>query len=421
MIISSIHNYLPILVLIVVFLLISFRRFGNFKFEIWQVMTGGAIIVLLFANITPINAFHAINFEVILFLFSMFVIGHSLEKSGYLSHISYKILKKTKTANQLLFSLIFLFGFGSAILMNDTLAIIGVPVILLLSKKHDISIKPFILALCFSVTIGSVFSPIGNPQNLLIAINSGIKNPFLIFFEYLLIPSIINLVLLYFLIKLFYKDSFKKNDLTHSQEPIHNKNLAKLSKLSLIILIILIITKILFVLLNIDFELKLDYIAFASALPILLLSNKRIEIIKEIDWHTIIFFISMFILMQAVWDTGFFQNIFNSIPYNLNSIISITIISLVLSQFISNVPLVALYLPLMITAGAGNIEFMALAFASTIAGNIFILGAASNVIVIQNVEKRKSESISFYEFTRIGIPLTIINIAIYLFYFKIFF
>jgi len=87
-------------------------------------------------------------------------------------------------------------------------------------------------------------------------------------------------------------------------------------------------------------------------------------------------------------------------------------ISVCLSQLISNVPLVALYLPLLIHAGASTRELVALAAGSTIAGNMLILGAASNVIIIQNAEK-KGETLTFLDFAKIGIPLTIINILVY--------
>ncbi len=64
-------------------------------------------------------------------------------------------------------------------------------------------------------------------------------------------------------------------------------------------------------------------------------------------------------------------------------------VSTLLSQLISNVPLVALYLPILIQKGVSIREIMALAAGSTIAGNFSILGAASNVIIIQNAEKRR--------------------------------
>ncbi len=78
-----------------------------------------------------------------------------------------------------------------------------------------------------------------------------------------------------------------------------------------------------------------------------------------------------------------------------------------------NVPLGVLFQPLMLQSGAGVPELMALAAGSTIAGNLFILGAASNVIIIQNAEKRTGATLTFMEFARAGIPLTLVQILIY--------
>lgn len=410
---------IPIIVLAIVFLLIALRRIGNIKLQIWQVMLGGALVVLLTSQISSPNALKSINIDVMLFLFSMFVIGVAMEESGYLSHLSYKIFKKAKTSDQLILFILFVIGIASALLMNDTLAIIGTPVVLLLAKNHKINPKVLLITLAFAVTIGSVMSPIGNPQNLLIATEGNIKNPFVTFLKYLLIPSIINLFIAFILIKFFYKDQFRNNSLNHSQEPIKDHNLSILSKISLIILLALILLKIIITFFDMQIDIRLVYITIISALPILIFSRKRIHIVRKVDWHTLIFFASMFILMKSVWDGGFFQSVINNLNIDILSIPMILAVSVFLSQLISNVPLVALYLPMLSNAGASTDEMMALAAGSTIAGNLLILGAASTVIIIQNAEKKSGETITFIEFARIGIPLTILNIFVYWLYFII--
>lgn len=404
---------IPIIVLALVFILIAIRQIGNVRLQIWQIMLFGGIAVLITGQITPINALKSINLDVILFLFGMFVVGQALEESGYLSHLSYKFFNRAKSVDHLILFILFGLGAASAFLMNDTLAIIGTPVVLLLAKKHNISAKLSLLALAFAVTVGSVMSPIGNPQNLLIAINGNITNPFIIFFKFLLIPTLINLFLAYLLLKLFYKEQFHNNALTHSLEPIKDRKLATISKISLILIIILIMAKIVTVFVGMQIDFRLTYIALISALPILLLSPKRFDIIRKIDWHTLIFFAAMFILMESVWESGFFQSIINALNLDITSVIMILVISVILSQLISNVPLVALYLPMLTHTGASTKGMMALAAGSTIAGNLFILGAASNVIIIQNAEKKWGETLTFLDFAKIGIPMTVVNVFVY--------
>jgi Na+/H+ antiporter NhaD/arsenite permease-like protein len=87
--------------------------------------------------------------------------------------------------------------------------------------------------------------------------------------------------------------------------------------------------------------------------------------------------------------------------------------SVILSQFISNVPMVALYLPVLNQLEATTNLYMALAAGSTIAGNLTILGAASNVIIVQSYESRVRETVTFREFIRIGLPLTVVQVAVY--------
>ena len=382
-------------------------------------MALGAIAVLATLQISPLNALKSINLDVMLFLFGMFIVGEALENSGYLSYLSYRLFRRAKSLDSLVRFILFGMGMMSAFLMNDTLAIIGTPVVLLLARKAETSPKILLLALAFAVTIGSVTSPIGNPQNLLIAINGNVTNPFITFFRYLLLPTLINLLLAYLLLRLFYWKEFAHRTIANHPELIKDPKLAYLSRVSLVLLVVLVLAKIITVFAGLKIDFRLTYIALAAALPIILLSPKRIAIIRKIDWSTLIFFAAMFVLMASVWDSGIFQEAINSTNLNLTSVPVIMGSSIVLSQFISNVPLVALYLPMLMQMGVSNSGLMALAAGSTIAGNLSILGAASNVIIIQNAEQKSGETLTFWEFIRIGVPLTAINTFVYWLFFTI--
>jgi Na+/H+ antiporter NhaD/arsenite permease-like protein len=409
-----------IIVLLVVFILIAIRQIGRFRLQIWQAMLLGALTVLLTGQISPAEALKAINLDVILFLFGMFVVGQALEESGYLSHLSSRLFGRAKTVDSLLLLILFGAGLLSAFLMNDTLAIIGTPVMLQIARKTGIRPKLLLLSLAFSVTIGSVMSPIGNPQNLLVAINGNIPNPFITFLRYLAVPTLINLFLTYLILKFFYRGHLKNEPLNYSADPITDPALARLSKVSLIIIVILVLAKITTSLLGLGIDFRLTYIALAAALPIILLSPRRLGVVRRIDWSTLIFFAAMFVLMESVWDSGYFQNVIADLNLNLQSVGIIMAVSIVLSQLISNVPLVALYLPVLSHLGAATKEMMALAAGSTIAGNFSILGAASNVIIIQNAEKKAGETLTFWEFVKIGIPLTAVNALVYWLFFLLF-
>jgi len=404
---------LPVITLAAVFALTSVRRVGRFHLQIWQIMLGGAAVVLATGCIGPSEALAAVNFDVLLFLFGMFVVGQAMEASGYLAHLTYGVFRRARSMDAVILTVLAGAGALSAVLMNDTLAVVGTPVMLLLARKHSISTTPLLLALAFGVTIGSTFSPIGNPQNLLIAVHGGMTNPFVDFAVALFLPSVLNAGVAFLLLKAFYRDHFHDEPLRHSQEPIRDHELASLARMSLRIILALIAVKIVTAWLGAEDFLRLTHIALAACLPVLAGSRKRWDIVRRIDWHTLVFFAAMFVLMASVWDTGFFQDLLRRWDFDIRSPGAIIGGSIVLSQFISNVPLVALLLPALLHAGGGKAALMALAAGSTIAGNLTILGAASNVIIIQGAERRGGGTITFLEFARVGIPLTVVNGALY--------
>lgn len=402
----------PVVVLFLVFGLIAVRQVGRFRLKIWQIMLGGALTVLLTMQISIPDAIGAIDIDVMLFLLGMFIVGEAMHRSGYLFYLGQRVFRHSGSVDSMVLLLLFSFGFLSAFLMNDTLAIIGTPLVLHYASRLRISPKLLLLALAFAVTTGSAMSPIGNPQNLLIALNGGIADPFVAFFSRLLVPTVINLLLAYGMLRLFYRNEFSSRTLEFDGEEIKDPKLAALCKASLVIIAVMVALKIVLVAVQPDIDFRLTYIALAAAAPIVLGSSRRTEIVRNIDWPTLVFFASMFVLMAAVWSTGFFQELLGGVE-GLTSLPMVLGVSVVLSQFISNVPFVALYMPLLAEAGGGPTEMIALAAGSTIAGNLLILGAASNVIIIQNAEK-ENETLTFWEFARVGVPLTVLNCLTYL-------
>ncbi|MDA8243013.1 MAG: SLC13 family permease [Elusimicrobia bacterium] len=403
----------PLFALSAVFLLIAVRQVGGFRLPMWQVMCGGAAAVLLSGDIGPSAALASIDPEVMLFLFGMFAAGQVMELSGWLAHAEYEVFKRARTEAGLLLTLVFFMGLASALLMNDTLAIAGTPVALLLARKHRIATKPLLLALAFSITIGSVMSPIGNPQNLLVAVKGGVQAPFLTFLRHLAVPTLLNLFAVFLVVRHFYRGEFGPEALSHSQEPVRDAALARLARITAWTLLTAIAAKVLLVTIDPRLDFRLTWIALAAAAPGLLFSPRRFEILRRLDWGTLAFFAGMFVLTRSAWDTGFFQGLLARAGAAAAGTGPVMIVSVLLSQLISNVPLVALYLPVLTRAGAGTPELMALAAASTFAGNLFVLGAASNVIIISAAERKSGETVTFLEFARVGVPLTVINAIIY--------
>lgn len=403
---------LSIVVLAAVFVLIAARGVGPLRLKMWQSMLAGALVVLVAGEITPRDALRAIDADVMLFLFGMFFIGRALVQSGLLHFLADRAFGRIRSSGGMLLAVIVVMGLASALLMNDTLAIAATPLMLRLAQEHRMDPKALLLALAFAVTVGSVMSPIGNPQNLLIAVRGGLDSPFATFLYALAVPTLINLFIVYLVLRVHFRSSFHGETLRHTPAQLDDPVLAALARLSLCILVGLIALKIVIMTAGIELEIRLSHIGIAAAFPLFLFSRRRLELLRGIDWGSLIFFAAMFVLMASVWNSGFFQRLMHDMQLELTAPPTVLGISLVLSQFISNVPLVALYLPLLEQGGAAEPALMALAAGSTVAGNVLLLGAASNIIIAQGAE-RGGVVIGFYEFARVGVPLALINAAVY--------
>ena len=408
---------LPLVILIGVLTLIAFRRVGRLRLGIWQIVLAGAVVVVLTAGIAPGAAWAAIDWAVIGFLFGVFVLGQALVDSGLLYRTSTRLLGRIARADTLLLAVLFGSGLASALLMNDTLAVIGTALVLQLARDHRIDARLLLLTLAFGVTLGSAASPIGNPQNLLIAIHGPVPAPFLSFARALAIPTLLNLLLSYGVLRWRYRHAFHRAPLVHPQITLRDPALARLAWAGVAAMVAAIVLRTAVISVRPDVHVPLSAVALAGALPVLLFSPRRVRLVRSIDWSTLVFFAAMFVLMASVWHTGILQQLSADRAPQLATPAGVLGVSVLLSQLISNVPLVALYLPYLQTLQADPTVLLALAAGSTIAGNLLILGAASNVIIIQRAE-RHGETLDFLEFARTGIPVTAINVLVYALYLR---
>lgn len=111
-------DYFPIIILTGVVVMTAVRRIGGLRLDIWQIMLIGAAADLAAGSISPMTALRAVNPDVMLFLFGMFVVGEPLVESGYLYHLSYSVFKAAGSTDALVLLVLFVMGFFSAVLMN---------------------------------------------------------------------------------------------------------------------------------------------------------------------------------------------------------------------------------------------------------------------------------------------------------------
>lgn len=415
-----------LIVFMIVYGLIIFRNVGGVKIPIWASMTFGAIAVLVLQIITVDDAVSAINFDVIFFLLGMFILVSGLEHSGMLDYIVNRILSFAKNPNQILFFILFVMGLMSAFLINDTIALVATPIVIGLAKPMNIRPAPMLISLAFGITIGSMMTPMGNPQNLLISLHSGMEFPLFTFLRYLFLPTIACLLVTYFIVKWYYRKEFSSAIM--SQNIISNvalkSSLAKKSSVIIIITVAGFFVIGLIKLFGISTELNFSHIAIVGGISLLLISKEKKQIIKGINWKIIIFFVAMFVFMQGVWNGGIIELFQTILPFDTNPsspVSSINIIgtSILTSQVVSNVPFVAIYIPILQNYGISSVDtvsWIALAAGSTIAGNLTILGAASNVIILETAERKHGITFTFKEFFKIGSIVTVSNVLILVFF-----
>jgi len=171
--------YVVLGIFVLSYFLLIFRRIRGHTFPIWASMVLGAALSLVTLSISPEDAFNAIDFRVLSLLVGMLIITAGFETSGLIEYLVLWFLRKASNAERILLYLIFGSGLLSAFLLNDTVALMITPVALgVVSKIGLRNPRSLLMPLAFGITTGSVFTPIGNPQNLLVALDSGISRPF---------------------------------------------------------------------------------------------------------------------------------------------------------------------------------------------------------------------------------------------------
>ncbi len=287
------------------------------------------------------------------------------------------------------------------------------PLAFALARRSKIGATPLVVAVAVAVTVGSVASPIGNPQNFIIASQQGIGEPFEVFAKYLLVPTLVSLAGLAALLWVMFPELGKLK--TFDEDHEERKGDYWAARAGFQGVVALSAVRALSGFWDAIPRFGLFWIALAGAAIAVLLSRKPSNALKA-DYGTLAFFAGMFVLMRAVWDSGIFQQFLPSVGA-LAEPNMVLASSILLSQVLSNVPFVILYVKALGT-GAGAQTLALLAAGSTLAGGITYLGAASNIIVMQAAEK-EGGTLPFREFTIAGVASVGISMAAVLCWMKL--
>ncbi len=393
-------------------------------------MMAGAVAMLFLGAIPLGQAYAAVNLDVIFFLLGMFSLVVAMDISGLLEYVTVRMLILAKSPQRAFAIVLFGMSALSAFLVNDTLALIATPIMLGLAKQMRIRPGVLLITLVLAVTIGSTVTPIGNPQNLLVALSSGIPNPLFDFLYFLLPPTLASLIVAYLVLRVYYRKDLAGASLegfhTIPGESIRDVKLAKLAAWAAAITVLGFFAVGVARVLNVQVNFNLGTVSLIGATIVFLGSERRREIIRAVDWGIIIFFISLFIVMEGFWRSNALQDLMAYLPAltpgnSHGSLAPIIITSVLFSQLLSNVPFVAVYIRAMQAAGFTGSDvhaWVALAGASTLAGGLTLLGAASNVIILEEAESRGS-GFGFLEFAKVGLLVTVPSVLILFFFLSV--
>ena len=392
-------------------------------------LLGGALTIVLRLvsqtktlgdGINPHYFINFIDFNVIFLLVSMMVIVSITTRSGVFNWIANELLKFTKGHPVKVLCALGLFtAVTSAFLDNVTTVILIMPITFAIAKKLDIDPIPFLLTEIFSSNIGGTATLIGDPPNIIIGSAGGLS--FIDFIKELTpVILVIMCVVLTILAFIFRKKLHASQDKMDEVAKIDNSHTITDKALMIRSTLILAFVILGFMLHDVT-HIETCVVAMLGA-SILLIFEKPNEILQDVEWNTIFFFIGLFIIIGGLEASGGIKLMAEwilKVTQGSQAATSMIILwaSGVISGIIDNIPYTATMAPMLVeiekTMGATYAYplWWALSLGACLGGNMTIIGAAANVIVSENAAK-SGHPISFMRFLKYGVGVVAISLTI---------
>ncbi len=394
--------WITLLIVAVTYLGIALGEFPPFRSNrtTLTLIGVGALLVTEQIKFSDIGQFLDLN--TLILLFGMMVLNANLQLAGFFGLAGNTLLRFTRTARGLLALEIVVVGFLSALFLNDTICLMLTPFILEITRAAKRNPLPYLIALATAANIGSVATLTGNPQNMIIGISSAI--PYLQFALALTPIALLGLAGIWVVLVWLYPEEFRASSLDM-------KDLPKPRVYRPLLIKSLIVTGGLII----GFILNVPIAEAALLAACALLLTRRIhpqKVMSRIDWDLLVFFSAVFIVTGAMQSSGLTQMLFSSTVRVLNgNPISLSAVTVILSNLVSNVPAVLLLRPVIPLLSHPEAGWLTLASTSTLAGNLTLLGSVANLIVAE-VASRHGVRLTFWEYTRAGFVITLISLVL---------
>ncbi len=384
------------------YLVIALGKLPGFYLDRAGAALLGAALMVGFGVLPLDRALRAIDFDTIALLLGMMIVVGNLRLSGFFRLVTNWLATRARHPLVLLAAVTLISGFFSAFLVNDTICLALTPLVLDLVMRVRRDPVPYLLAVAMASNVGSVATITGNPQNIMIGSFSGI--PYGAFAASLTPVAAIGLVLTFALVAIFHPGEFRlRQRLAGAAAPAHAYR-------PLAVKSVLVTVAMMGGFFAGQPPAKVALVAGAVLLVTRTVRSEKIY--REIDWPLLLMFAGLFVVVAGFEKALLSPAVIAEIGrQHLDRMPVLALVTAVLSNLVSNVPAVLVLKPFVAALPDPRRAWLVVAMAATLAGNLTILGSVANLIVVQRAARR-GVVIAFWQYFRVGAPLTVLTIAV---------
>ena len=361
-----------------------------------------------------------IDFNVIFLLVSMMIIVNITTRSGVFSYLANELLKMTKGHPVLILIALGVFtAVVSAFLDNVTTVILIMPITFAIARKLEIDPIPYLLTEVFASNIGGTATLIGDPPNIIIGSAAGFS--FMDFVSNLTLVVAVILIAVLAVMVLFFRKKLATTA-EKMKEAANIDNTHTITDVPLMVRSMIVLALVILGFVTHDITHIETCVAAMLGASFLLLFEKPTDILRDVEWNTIFFFIGLFIIIGGVEASGGIKLMAEwilRVTQGSQEAASMLILwaSGIISGIIDNIPYTATMSPMLVeiqkTIGADYTTplWWCLSLGACLGGNMTMIGAAANVIVSESAAK-EGHPMFFLRFMKYGVIVVAISLII---------
>ncbi len=399
------REILAIGIFAITYLLISGRRLKILPLYRPAAALLGAVLMVATGVMRPEQAYAAVDYNTLVLLLGMMIICAYLSLAGFFDWAADWVLRAARTPRRLLLYLILTSGMLSALLVNDTICLMLTPLVVTVIARGRLPLLPYLLALAMSANIGSVATLVGNPQNMIIGHLSGI--PFVDFTLSLAPVAAVGLALQYAVLHFGFRRTLSTGPIAVTPGPTRQPDTR---------LLVLSLGTLGLVFIGFVAGLNLAWTALSGGALLMVLARRDThEVLKLVDWHLLVFFAALFVVVEGLNGTGLPDQMYEGCRGVFGTTATaqawnLAWFSAAGSNVFSNVPFVLLAGKWISRFADPELMWKVMALATTFAGNLTILGSVANIIVVE--QARGHIEVGFWDYAKFGIPVTLLTTAV---------